>query len=116
MSRRPLQLFFAIMAVSAMSIPLWAKPKPSSSETIKATIEVSSSTALGSMTLAPGEYHVTATGNQVKFERDGKIVAEVPCTMKDLSSKAQQTEISVDHDRLTEIQVSGKTKAIEFGS
>jgi hypothetical protein len=45
-----------------------------------------------------------------------KVVAEVPCTLKDAAGKVNQTTFIIDHDKLTEIQVSGKTKMIEFSS
>jgi hypothetical protein len=41
-------------------------------------------------------------------------VAEVPCTLKDFSGKIIDTTFVLDHDQLTEIQVAGKSKAIEF--
>jgi secreted trypsin-like serine protease len=114
MSRRPSLSFPVIIALAAMSLPALAKSN--SKATIKTTVDLTSTTKVGSTTLAPGHYEVVVEGNQAKFERDGKTVAEVHCTLKDLSTKAQQTEATADHDQLTEIQVSGKTQAIEFSA
>jgi len=95
-----------------MSVSVSAKSDPS--ETITTTIKLTSTTSLGASKLAPGEYKLTVEGTQAKFMQHGKVIAEVPCTLKDLSAKAPQTSFVVDHDRISEIQVSGKIKAIEF--
>lgn len=95
-------------------MPVWAKPN--SNATIMATIDFDSTTKLGSTSLTAGQYDVVAEGNQAKFEREDKIVAVVPCVLKELSSKARHTEFLIDHDQLTEIQVSGKTQAIELST
>jgi hypothetical protein len=114
MSRRLLLLFATTAVFALMAIPSWAKNNSNGS--LSATIDLNSKAALNNTTLVPGEYRVVVEGNQAKFEKDGKVVAEVPCTLKTLSTKATQTEFVVDHDRLTEIKVSGKTEAIEFSS
>jgi hypothetical protein len=114
MFRRSFPIFLAIMALSAMSVSVWAKND--SSNAITATIKITSATNVGSTKLAPGEYKLVAEGTQAKFEQGGKVVAEVPCTLKDLSTKARQTDFVLDNDHISEIQVSGKTKAIELSS
>ena len=112
MSRRMFSFFFAIVVLAAMTSPVWAKTD--SNATIKATITLYSKLTLGSTSLAPGEYNVTVEGNQAKFEQKGKVVAQVPCTLKTLASKAAQTEFLADQGRMTEIQVSGRTEAVDF--
>ena len=44
------------------------------------------------------------------------MVAEVPCTLKDFTGKINETTFVIDNDKLTEIQVSGKPKTIDFSS
>ena len=68
------------------------------------------------MQLPPGHYKVIAEGNEAKFEKGGKVVAQVPCTLKTLPQKAQQDEFQVDDHRLVQIDVSGKLQAITFGA
>lgn len=114
MTRRIFSFILAIAGLAVMTLPVLAKPN--SNATIKAAIDISATTKLGSTTLAPGHYNVSIQGSQAKFEHNGKTVAEVPCTLKDLTTKAQETDITVDHDQLTEIHVSGKTQAIEFSA
>ena len=114
MSRRSLPLFLAIMALTTMSVSVWAKND--SGDTITANVKLTTPTTIGTTKLAPGEYKVIADGSKAKFEQGGKVIAEVPCTLKDFSGKINQTTFVIDHDQLTEIQVSRKTKAIEFSA
>jgi hypothetical protein len=114
MTRRVFSFFAVVAALAVMTLPALAKAN--SNATIMATFDVTSATKLGSTTLAPGHYVVEVEGNQAKFRKDGKTVAEVPCTVKELSSKAQQTGFQVDHEQITEIHISGKTQAIEFAT
>jgi hypothetical protein len=114
MSRRSLPILLAIMALTAMSVSLWAKND--SGDTITANVKLTTPTSVGTTKLAPGNYKVVADGSKAKFEQGSKVVAEVPCTLKDFNGKITETTFVVDHDQLTEIQVSGKSKAIEFSS
>src|SRR5579864_6067504 len=112
MSRRSLPLFLAIMALSAMSVSVWAKND--AGDTITTNLKLTSTTNVGTTKLAPGEYKVTADGSKAKFQQGNKVVAEVPCTLKDFAGKINDTTYVLDSDQLTEIQVAGKSKAIEF--
>ena len=114
MSRRSLPLFLAIMALTAMSVSMWAKND--SGDSITTNLKLTTTISVGTTKLAPGEYKVIADASKAKFEQGNKVVAEVPCTLKDFSGKINQTTFVIDHDQLTEIQVSGKTKSIEFSS
>ena len=114
MSRRFFSLFIVAAVLTLVTIPSWAKNNSAGS--LSATVELYSTTTINNTTLTPGQYRITAEGNQAKFEKNGKTVAEAPCTIKTLSNKAAQTQFIVDHDHLQEIQISGKTEAIEFSS
>lgn len=114
MSRLLLSILSVFAALTLMSVPSWGKP--SAKDSLSTTIDILSTTSIQNTQLQPGHYKVIAEGNEAKFERDGKVVAQVPCTLKTLSQKAQQSEFEIDHNRLTEIDVSGKTQAIDFGS
>jgi len=114
MSRRSLPLFLAIMALTAMSVSVWAKND--SGDTITTNVKFTSTTMVGTTKLAAGEYKVIADGSKAKFQQGSKVVAEIPCTLKDFTGKINETTFVIDKNQLTEIQVSGKTKAIEFSS
>ncbi len=114
MSRRLLPVFFAIFAISAIGVSAWAKND--SGDTITASVKFTTTTSVGTTKLAPGQYKVVADAGMAKFEQGKKVVAEVPCTLKDFSGKVDETTYILDHNQLTEIQVSGKSKTIDFAS
>jgi hypothetical protein len=114
MSRRLLPVVFAIMAVVAIGVS--ASAKNDSPDTITTNLKLTSNTTIGSTQVPAGEYKVIADGTKAKFMQGSKVVAEIPCSLKDASSKVNQTTFIIDHDKLTEIQVSGKSKMIEFSS
>ena len=113
MSRRLLS-FLTVTVLIAMTLPAWARSN--SADSLKATIDVSSTIHVSNKTLEPGEYTVVAEGSQAKFERNGNVIAEVPCTLKTLSNKSPYTAVLINKGRITEIDLSGKTQAIEFKS
>lgn len=113
MSRRSLPFIFAIMALAGLSVTAWAK-KDDSSDSVTANVKLTATMTVGTTQLAPGDYKVVAEGSKAKFEQGSKVVAEVPCTVKDYSGKINQTTFITDSNKLTEIQVAGKSKAIDF--
>ena len=114
MSRHALAHSLTTLAIVAMAVPIWAKS--TTHRDLTTTIDLDSTAKVGSKTLSAGEYKVIAEGSQARFERDGKTVAEVPCTWKTLPNKAANSEFLMDRDHLTEIQVGGKTQAVEFSN
>ena len=99
MSRRLFPLFITAAMFMVITIPSWAKNN--SNGAISVTITLTEKASLNNTTLAPGEYKVVAEGNKATLQKDGKVIAEVPCTLKTLSNKAPQTEATVDHGRLS---------------
>jgi hypothetical protein len=112
MSRRTLPIFLAIMALAATSVSVWAKND--SGDAVSANLKLTATTMVGTTKLAPGDYKVTAEGNKAKFQQGSKVVAEVPCTVKDFGGKINETTFVLEKDQLSEIQVAGKNKAIDF--
>ena len=66
--------------------------------------------------LDPGSYKVRAeeNGKQLEFERDGKVIAQVPCHWIQLPSKSQSDEAVVDNDTVHEIHFGGRTAAVQI--
>lgn len=102
------------MALTTMSVSVWAKND--AGDTITTSIKLTAPTTIGTTQLAPGEYKIIADGSKAKFQQGNKVVAEIPCTLKDFSGKIIQTTFVIDNNKLTEIQVAGKSKSIEFSS
>lgn len=106
-------IVLGIIAFFAVSLPARSQSK----ETISATITVNKTAKVGNTELAAGEYKVTVEGGQAKFGQGKKVVAQAPCTLKDLSYTPKLTQFLVDDNgRIVEIQIAGKTKAIDFSS
>jgi hypothetical protein len=114
MFRRSLPFFLAIMALTVMSASVWAKND--SGDTITTNVKLTVATTVGTTKLDAGTYKVTADASKAKFQLGNKVVAEIPCTLKDFTAKINETTFVIDNNKLTEIQVAGKTKAIEFSS
>jgi hypothetical protein len=116
MSRRLLPLIIAIMALGMMGVTasVSARAKNDAGDSLTTNVKLTSETTIGSTKLAAGEYKVAVDGGKAKFEQGGKVVAEVPCTVKDYQGKINQTTFIIDKGQLTEIQVAGKSKTIDF--
>jgi len=112
MSRRVFPVVLAIFAIGAMTVSIWAKGD--SGESITTSIKLTSAAIVAGTKLQPGDYKVTVEGNKAKFQQGNKVVAEVPCTVNDLSVKVNNTTFVLDNDKISEIQVAGKQKAIDF--
>lgn len=106
----------ALIAVAgiALALPLSVSAASTSSPTMKAKISVISPAALVGRTIQPGNYTVVVSGNQARFERYGKTVADVTCTLTTLKQKAQHDAAYMNAGRLTEIRFAGKTEAAKF--
>lgn len=106
-------IVLGVIAFFAVSLPA----RSQSNDTMSATIRVNVSAKVGNTALAVGEYKVTVDGGQAKFLKGSKVVAQAPCTLKDLNYTPKMTQFVVDDNgHITEIQVAGKTKAIDLQS
>ena len=101
-----------MMVLAVMSVSVWAKND--SADSLTANVKLTSAMSVGNTKLAPGNYKVVVDGGKAKFEQGSKVVAEVPCTVKDYSGKINETTFIADKDQLQEIQVAGKSKTIDF--
>jgi len=112
---RLLRIFLAILAFSAMSVSVWAN-KTDLSNAVSGTIKLSAAMKVGDAQLAAGVYKVIADENEAKFQKDNKVVAQIPCTLKPLSFMPKTTALVTENGSIAEIQVSGNEMAIEFSS
>jgi hypothetical protein len=101
--------FFALLAVFFLSCPVWAH-----SESTPLTL--SQPATIGSTTLKPGQYRIVADlkTDQVRVERNGKLIGTFTGTPVTLNSKSEQTAIVFDGQRISEIQFTGKTEALKL--
>jgi hypothetical protein len=96
-------------AVVAIAAPAWAR-------TDTATLTFGKTAHVGSTMLAPGSYKVRAeeNGKQIEFEKDGKVIAQIPCHWIQLNAKPQNDEALVDNDTVQEIRFEGRTAAAQI--
>lgn len=100
---------FAILAVLALSAPVWARTK-------SVDLHLTDPTTIGTTQLQPGDYQlrVQEGGNQVSVVRQGKVIAEVPCHWVQLQSKPNQSQVLFTSNQITEVDFGGDTQAAQF--
>lgn len=112
---------FALVFVAGVAS---AKPRNRGVEK-SATIDISQSTqVLNGPALQPGTYKVKVLGEsgtpQVGFYRGGKLVGQAPAKLVDEGSKSIETAAHFNNSNgsrvLTQIDVQGSTKSIQFGA
>jgi hypothetical protein len=111
MSVRVRSRFFTALVATGMALPLWLT---AASASLHKTIHLGATATVAGKTLPQGDYDLVVDGNQAKFENKGKVVAEVPCTWKELQSKADHDVVLMNGGTVTEIEFQGKTQAIDF--
>jgi hypothetical protein len=100
----------ALVAIG-MALPIWAM---AAADSIHKTVHIGAAATVAGKQLPEGDYDLMVSGNQAKFASKGKVVAEVPCTWKTLSTKAEHDMVMIDSGAVTEIEFQGKTQAIDF--
>jgi len=103
--------FFTALVATAMALPLWVI---AATDSLHKPVYLGSTATVAGKTLQAGNYDLVVKGNQAKFERNGTVVAEVPCTWKTLPAKSDHDGVDTDHGAVTEIQFKGNTQAIDF--
>lgn len=103
----------AILAVLAFAAPVFAHSKTESQP-----IVLTQPATIGSTTLQPGQYKITANLQSdqvlVKNQNNGKLVATVTGKTVTLNQKSPYSAIVFNGRDIHEIQFSGKTEAIEI--
>jgi hypothetical protein len=99
----------ALLSLPALSAPAWVK-----NQTVD--IRLNKLAAIEGISLRPGKYHIVVyeEGTEVKFIRDGKIVAYVPANWVRLDRKAEHSGFLLSGDAVDEVDFAGKEMAITF--
>ena len=71
---------------------------------------------IGGTEVKAGEYELRVEEGQPTLQvvSHGKMVAEVPCHWVQLPKKAVSDEVEVDDNKVTSVQFSGETAALDF--
>lgn len=118
-------IFASIVSLAFLASMASAKfPSFGHSSDKSGTVEVTKSVQIpNGPTLAPGTYKVAVLGDsstpQVGFYQGSKLVGQAAAQLVDQGQKSPDTEMHIDNSGnnsvVTEIDVSGWTKKIEFG-
>jgi hypothetical protein len=98
------------LAALFLALPVWA-------HTDTSNFQIDQPVQVGKTELQPGNYVIRANegGNTLDILRGGAMVAEVPCRWVELAKKSSDNEFATnDNHKVTEIQFSGRTKAIQL--
>jgi hypothetical protein len=98
-----------VAAVAALSLPALAK-------TDSEILTLDQPTQVGTSQLDKGTYEIHATEGADHFTvtKDGKKVADIPCTWVQLEKKPTTSTVQKANGRVTEIDFGGKTQAIHI--
>src|ERR1700722_11042369 len=99
----------ALLSLPALTAPAWAKNQT-------ADVRLNQPATIEGISLQPGKYHIVVyeEGTEVKFIRDGKIVAYVLANWVRLDKKAEHSGLLLSGDEVDEIEFAGKEMAITF--
>ena len=101
-----------ILLLAGACVPLFSQPPSSSS--LKKTVTIDSDATVAGKPLKAGEYTLRVKGADAKFERDGKVVAEVNCNWQTAPSKVASDTLELNGNQVVEFQEGGTTNLIEF--
>jgi hypothetical protein len=108
MTNRVLSRGLILLAVLALSFSTWAAPA-------KKTIHILHPLHVGDTTLGPGDYTIVVDGNEATFNQGHKVVAKVPCAVKESGTKSPQDVVVYDASAtITEIRYAGQSQVIAF--
>jgi hypothetical protein len=82
---------------------------------LKRAVHISHRFQVGDTTLAPGDYTIVVDGNEATFNQGHKVVARVPCAIKESDMKSPEDAVGYDANvAITEIRFAGKSQVITF--
>jgi hypothetical protein len=104
-----LSRLIALLLLPALTAPAWAKDQT-------ADIRLNTPATIEGISLQPGKYHIVVyeEGTEVKFTREGKIVAYVKANWIRLDRKAEHSGVLLSGDAVDEVDFAGKEMAITF--
>jgi len=103
--------FVSVLSLLALALPVWA-------HTDSATIHSDGNVTIGGTELKPGDYQLKVEDNakDLRVTRYGKLVAQVPVHWIQLPKKAEDTEVDLTKNQVTEVDFSGSTQAVQVRS
>jgi hypothetical protein len=113
-----------LASIAALALVAGLASAKSRSSQKTATVDIGATTQVpNGPTLQPGTYEVRVAGDsttpQVSFYQNNKLVGQAPASLVDQSAKSALTDVHLNNASgqsvLTEIDISGWAKSIQFG-
>ena len=99
---------FALLAVTALAVPAFAKP-------VVKTINLSQSSKIGNSSLASGEYKFLIDENKVTIMKGKKTMAETQGRWEERNTKSAYDSVLVGEDgQVKEVRFSGQKRVFVF--
>jgi hypothetical protein len=106
MNRKSLASIVLLLA----AVPVWAAHMYTMAWTVTHPITI------GDLEVKPGDYELKVEEGQTQLQviSHGKMMIEVPCHWIQLPSKAADSEVLADNNKVTGVKFGGKTAAIDL--
>jgi hypothetical protein len=98
-----------LAAAAMLTAPVWAGTK-------SIDLDVDHNVTIAGTQLAPGDYKISVPegATQANVMQNGNVIATVPCQWIQLPQKASYSQVQFNQDKVTEVDFSGKTEAVQF--
>lgn len=101
--------FIGLASIALLALPVWA-------HTDSTTFHSDGTVMIGGTQLKAGDYQLKIQPNagDLQVTQDGKQITQVPVHWIQLPNKPQDTEVSIDKNRVVEVEFAGKTEALQI--
>jgi hypothetical protein len=98
------------LAFALAALPVWAAHVNSVDWVPTRTMTI------GGKQIQPGTYSLKAEEgkSELQVTAKGKVVATIPCHWTPLPSKATDSQVASDGDKVTQVQFGGQASAVQF--
>jgi hypothetical protein len=98
----------ALLAVTALALPLFAKP-------VSKTINITHAARLGKADLQAGEYRLLIDGNKATVQKGKSVIAESEGRWEDRDTKSNYDAVLVgENGQVKEVRFSGQKRVFVF--
>jgi hypothetical protein len=105
--KRTLLPLFALLMVVSLALPALA-------DKTSTRFRLSEPVSLAGTQLNAGEYTLEVENGQAIIKRNGNVVAEVACEVKENGTKFSRTSVLISEGKVKEIRIGGKRMAVVF--
>jgi hypothetical protein len=99
---------FALLAVTALAVPVFAKP-------VSKTINITQAAKVGKADLQAGEYRLLIDGNKATVQKGKSVVAETEGRWEDRETKSNYDAVLLgENGQVKEVRFSGQKRVFVF--